>query len=235
MTENNPIIEHYQNGSLGTRFKIREQSLKALFASTRNILRDEAFIQLIQDEELDLKREDIDRHLLKTTPSLLVTLSKAIRVKKGYSDLELLHLKRSFVSEIASKKNYTDYYINLLDWIWRAIVGVDEMSTRGARDRAIYFTLMFMVGLSSEQASDIDNDNAQLALEKVYEDYISNEDTDYNEEETLYCLIVTAFMYYEKDDLTNFRYFLMKAKQLNTEEFTMKFVIELLVNEMMED
>lgn len=234
MSENNPVIERYRNGSIIERFNIRNKSLEALFASTRNILNDEAFIQLMEDEEFDLKRNDMEIYIGRVSPSMIITLSKAISVKKGYSDLEVLDLKRNFVAEIASKDRYSDFYMNLLDWIWRVIVGVKEMSTRTTRDRATYFTLLFMAGLPSEQASNIETDKAQAEYEKVYEDFVSNENSIYHKEDVLFCLLMTAFMYYEKGDFTNFRYFIMKAKQNNTEDFPMQFVIELLANEMLE-
>lgn len=220
------------------RAEARYELLLNLLKGSNTVLENPLFINLLNDEFVEVLERRFFNHARLNRISKINTLSKACRTRGNHSDEVLEDLTHSYNVEFRQHTKYSKFINDLIDWIWKEINGSDNLNKQESKRFVLEYANLYLGSLNSINPDNTDVESLAQFIEVVDIRYQqANSITGFTliREEVIYSLLILSFLHYSNGDIISFKYYLMRAHSLNLREVPISLVIELLANQFLLD
>lgn len=243
------LIEAYENSKQDnsqdreTR-KLRYSLLRNLLQGNSNVLDNSFFLDLLKEEIEDISGRKFvhstlsSKFILSDRVSMIITLTQACKTRGDDSEDVLDNVSSLYDMEFCENIEYSRFIAKLMDWIWKEINGSADLDKTSSKKSVFKYASTYLdslKGFEEGMARGLGLPFYHKTLLERYEDVYAIEGLTSARIDTIYGLLIMAFIHYKEEDLTDFKYYLMKAHMLNLPNVQIELVIELLVNQFLLD
>lgn len=233
MREIHSLLTKYQGAEeIQERAKLRVELLTQLIRS--NLVNSPIYQSIIEDELRDTSFSEADKFVKPTfARSNIATLTEAVKIREGLSELNEKELTETFRREFDSYGSRSGFYAMFIMWLTLSIANSDSQVKTSIKEEVLRFASMKIDSLrgirewiNDEEAVKECYADLENRVEYITE-FICSDELRIN---TVYALLVLALHNLDLDNMLDFKYLLMKAIKIEEGETVLTPILVLLNN-----